>query len=165
MARPVEEMERNVGSMSELGARIRAARGYADLSQPELADRLGISRSTITRLERSDKNGAQGYKEEALVELIAGACGLPVEFFTADFAALANGATETGVDAVLKRLDQMDQSYREFIEDVRETVIGTAGEIQNELDAARTEHVLPSQRLDQEDESPATRGGGRRRGT
>jgi transcriptional regulator with XRE-family HTH domain len=71
--------------MSDLGARVRAARGYANLSQPQLADKLGISRSTITRLETSGKTVAQGYKEEALIERIAKACDLPDAFFAVDF--------------------------------------------------------------------------------
>jgi transcriptional regulator with XRE-family HTH domain len=64
----------------ELRRRLRAARGYADMSQPELAKHFGWSRSTIVRIE----DGKRNLKDYEL-RRIADVCGLPVGFFWVDF--------------------------------------------------------------------------------
>lgn len=63
-------------------ARIRAARAYADLSQPGLAALVGVSAATIKRLER-------GYRatviDDADLDRIADACGVPRAFMREGF--------------------------------------------------------------------------------
>lgn len=65
-------------------ARIRAARAYADLDQPTIAQTLGVSTVTVKRMER-------GQREIKLEDLhaIAEVCGVPVEFMTEGFEAAA----------------------------------------------------------------------------
>lgn len=66
--------------MEEVGRRVRAARGYADLSQAELGKLVGISEDRLTGLEH-------GSKEAKPWELwgIAEVCGLPRSWFTVDW--------------------------------------------------------------------------------
>ena len=69
--------------MSDLAARIRAARAYAGLTQPALARHLEQDAQTVKRTEA----GRRQPKEPELLA-IAKACGLPYEFFTIDFGEL-----------------------------------------------------------------------------
>lgn len=69
---------------SEIAKRIRAARAYAGFSQPQLAERLQVGRVHVTDIEM----GRVEATENEIV-LIARHCGLPEEFFTADFGALS----------------------------------------------------------------------------
>jgi transcriptional regulator with XRE-family HTH domain len=71
-------------SAGELANRIRAARAYARLSQPELANRLGVGRSTLVRIEL-EQRGLKDFEQHAILDSIAKICGLPPAFFTADF--------------------------------------------------------------------------------
>ena len=59
---------------SPYAARIRAARGFAGLSQEELAERLGVERQWVKRRE-GDYRGKPADRER-----IARACGVPAEF-------------------------------------------------------------------------------------
>lgn len=63
-------------AVSEIGKRIRAARGYADLSQEELADRLGYERQAIRRREEGDQ-----HPRRAELIAIAQVCEVPPSFF------------------------------------------------------------------------------------
>lgn len=67
----------------DMPKRLRAARAYAGLTQPELADRLGVGRMTIVR-------GEEGEREPKRMELreIAEICGVPLAFLEHGFAAL-----------------------------------------------------------------------------
>jgi transcriptional regulator with XRE-family HTH domain len=60
--------------------RLRAARAYADFSLDELAERVEMGRSTLIRVDQGERN-----LKRMEISAIAEACGLPVEFFTADF--------------------------------------------------------------------------------
>lgn len=51
------------------GAEIRGLRRYYDLTQPELAERAGLSRATIARFERGNYRG-QVSSVAALVEAL-----------------------------------------------------------------------------------------------
>jgi transcriptional regulator with XRE-family HTH domain len=102
-------------TIEELRKRVRAARGYAGLSQPELARELGISKETVKRME------APGGRPVDRLADIARICTLPYEFFTVDFAdlpALASGSyprstavhadTDTEVDLLVRVADLDD---------------------------------------------------------
>lgn len=71
----------------EDGARVRAAQAYAGLTLEELAADTGIGRDTLQNLRGKRTRTARATSlEEA--QKIAVACGLPFEFFTADFTRL-----------------------------------------------------------------------------
>lgn len=74
----------------ELSKRIRAARAYANMSAAELAERTGMSVSTLARLERGER---QPSKVEAagLAVAVGEATGLPTVFFTGDFEGMSRG--------------------------------------------------------------------------
>lgn len=63
--------------------RVRAARSYAKLSRKRLAAAINVSPSTLDLIEgkRSVQRGASWTE----LANIAAACGLPADFFTADF--------------------------------------------------------------------------------
>jgi DNA-binding XRE family transcriptional regulator len=60
----------------ELGRRIRAARAYAGLSNTELAEAIGIGRSTLVKSEAGARQ-AKTWELWAIAEI----CGIPREFF------------------------------------------------------------------------------------
>lgn len=149
-------------SEDEIRRRMRAALALAGIKNVrELAERIdlpGLGRDTLYEMQ----SGKRAIRRHELRE-IADACGLPLEFFTVDFATLEENGSADSADRVLERLNEMDNSYREFIKDVRKTVVSTAGQIQNELDAARRAHSLPSQQPARADETRPKRAAGRRR--
>lgn len=72
-----------------IAARLRAARGYKGLKQPELAKMLGISVETLSRME----NGATTVPDERVVQ-IAKACEVPLVFMQVGFAPLDRPMTD-----------------------------------------------------------------------
>jgi len=62
-----------------VGKRIKLARAYAHLSQPDLASILGVSTSTLGRWEKAQKRPPQG-QLIAVVQV----CDLREDWFTAD---------------------------------------------------------------------------------
>lgn len=68
----------------EIPKRLRAARGYAGLSQPEMAAKLGLSEPTYKKIELGTRS-IKKMEMDGLVRLAAHETNLPVEFFTADF--------------------------------------------------------------------------------
>lgn len=72
-----------VAGMDELAKRVRAARGYAGMAQPELAGKLGVSTSTLKRIE-GGKTSLQGFERDGFIRAAADATDLPAEFFTVD---------------------------------------------------------------------------------
>lgn len=84
----------------ELLQRIRAARAYAGLSQPELAQRLGVSQDTLKRIELGQK-GMQGYELDGFIRAVAEHTGLPTEFFTEPFDRLLRPPTDPIARALL----------------------------------------------------------------
>jgi transcriptional regulator with XRE-family HTH domain len=70
----------------EIAARIRAARAWARLTRPELAERLGRSKSTIERMENGDPAALGVGSSKKLARLwveLAEATGIPSVFFLA----------------------------------------------------------------------------------
>jgi len=63
------------GGVSEIGKRIRAARGYAGMSQTELGNLLGISLDTVAETEAGRREARPGEITE-----IARVTGMPREF-------------------------------------------------------------------------------------
>jgi transcriptional regulator with XRE-family HTH domain len=61
--------------VSQYAARYRAARAFADLSQEELAARLGVDSQTIKRREAGNKD-----PKKAELIAVAAVCGVPLEF-------------------------------------------------------------------------------------
>lgn len=90
----------------ELVRRFKAALAYAGLSVPQLAERVttepNLSASTLYDVQQQRRNRTPLLSpgERAAV---AAACGLPVEFFTADFSSLRE-TTEA------ERLDHIEQT-------------------------------------------------------
>lgn len=87
---PVREAAR------ELGALIEIARRERGFTQAALGERVGVRRTTISRIERGDPGVALGW-----VLTAAWVLGLPV-LRSADF---ASGRTESAVAAFLARMD------------------------------------------------------------
>lgn len=95
--------------------RIRAARGYAGLSQPALADRLGMSQDTLKRIELKHRD-LKGYELDGFIRAVAEATDLPVEFFTApDFSALTTASQAGGTDALAAKLDSLGRHLEELL--------------------------------------------------
>lgn len=66
--------------MADYAARIRAARGWADLTQQQLADQLGVDVQTIKRRESGSQEPKKG---ERLA--IAAICKVPLSFMEEGF--------------------------------------------------------------------------------
>jgi transcriptional regulator with XRE-family HTH domain len=92
---------------AELVRRIRAARGYAGLSQPGLAQKLGVSKDTLARIERGER-ALRPLEERNFPNLVAEATGLPAEWFTVkDLGAALKFAAG---------MDEADAEYRRWAE-------------------------------------------------
>lgn len=68
----------------DLGARVRAARGFAGLSQAQLAEQIGLERRIVVAIEADDARHPLGVKE---AREIARACRVPVSFLFNGWAA------------------------------------------------------------------------------
>ena len=88
-----------ISSITETSRRVRAARAYAGLSVPELANRIGLGKQTIRRIE-------QGTRATRRFEIwaIAEACALPREFFEIDLDLLSRRAST--LQDTLARVDE-----------------------------------------------------------
>lgn len=93
--------------MTETQRRIRAARAYSGMTLDELAERVGIGRMTLYRME----NGQRDVKRMELRE-IAEACDLPAEFFTGDWTDLGNDAGR--LDAIEDKLDTLLHNWNTY---------------------------------------------------
>jgi transcriptional regulator with XRE-family HTH domain len=82
-----EAVTKIFNSHAEVRRRLRAARAYAGLSRTELAERLGISKDTIERIENGRRQFGE-FELPGLLEKFADATGLPAGFFTEDWRAL-----------------------------------------------------------------------------
>lgn len=94
----------------EKAARIRAARGYAGLKQPELAKALGVSVETVSRLE----NGRTTIGSDTL-ERVGCVCQVPPAFMEAGFAPLERPISdmEARVYNLERRLDALSADDRD----------------------------------------------------
>lgn len=93
----------------ETTARIRAARGYANLSQPGLAEALGLSTQTVKRME-------SGERPVRLMELrqIGEVCQVPREFMEGGWAALT--AIHHGSNNLSERMQSLSEELNERME-------------------------------------------------
>lgn len=87
-------------------ARIRAARGYANLSQPGLAKALGLSTQTVKRME-------SGERPVRLMELrqIGEVCEVPREFMEGGWSALT--AIHHGSNNLSERMQSLSEELHE----------------------------------------------------
>jgi transcriptional regulator with XRE-family HTH domain len=81
--------------------RLRAARGFANLSQQQLADRLGISIGTVKRRELGEAH----LNNQALMAT-AQACEVPLSFLLEGW---SDEQLNESMAEVLARVDQQDQ--------------------------------------------------------
>lgn len=99
------ESAQNVPAMAQrdedLGARVRAARSYAGLSQSGLADAIGVERRIVTYIEANDSRHPLSVRE---ARRIAGATGVPVGF-------LLNGWD--GTAGLAERIDALEDDVRQ----------------------------------------------------
>lgn len=100
-----------------VGDRIRAARSYANLSQTELAEQLGVDKQFVARRE----DGRQNPKRQELIA-IAAVCHVPLEFLehgwagavaTEDVAQLADRIA--AIEALVN--ERLGRELREGIQD------------------------------------------------
>lgn len=76
---------------SEFAARLRSARSYAGKTQAEMAEALGVQRPTYAAWEAGQVR-LNGFKRRAIATALADFCGLPPEYFSADFELLKEAA-------------------------------------------------------------------------
>jgi transcriptional regulator with XRE-family HTH domain len=84
-------------------ARYRAARGFADLTQPELAEKLGVDAQTIKRRE----SGAKGPKKGERMA-VAAICGVPFEFMEDGWGALEPSEIRALLDRQTELLERIE---------------------------------------------------------
>lgn len=97
----------------DAAARIRAARAYCKLSQPELAERLGVSLATVKRIE----GGKRPVSTDELIA-IAEACKVPVAFMLHGFDAPAAGEGSSPAE-IAARLAACERAIAEYAETAR----------------------------------------------
>jgi transcriptional regulator with XRE-family HTH domain len=93
----------------DIGRRIRAARALADLSASDVGDRIGLSKDTMRKYE-----GGHRVPKADVIERVAQACGLPVEFFYVDLSVLADwpAAMAGQLSAIQDRLARIEAELR-----------------------------------------------------
>ena len=141
----------------ETAARLRAARGYKGLTQAQLAQRLGISVETLSRMENG-KGPVSDRRRDEVGEL----CEVPPEFMLSGFASLEQPVSDIQrqVYMVREELLALGERVRPLIEEMMPPT-STGGDPQDALDAAGAESVqavedgLP-QTLPEEDGSSTT---------
>jgi transcriptional regulator with XRE-family HTH domain len=85
-------------------ARIRAARNFADLSQPQLAERIGKTVATLKRMERGQRD-----TDPRELVAVADACGIPRRFMLEGFDAIVDHPTADDMTALQKRLEAIER--------------------------------------------------------
>jgi transcriptional regulator with XRE-family HTH domain len=99
-------------SAEDLGKRITAARSYAGIDIPSLADAISVTPAALQRWEAGLEELAEG-DMWTLIKAIADATRLPEQFFTVDFQSLVGeeppearlARLERKVDEALARMD------------------------------------------------------------
>lgn len=129
--------------MSAYAARYRAARGWADLNQQDLADRLGLEKQVIVRTEG-------GSRDPKLGELIAVAavCGVPEEFMVDGF-----GRVER--DELLDRLERIEAALSDGLNGQRQAIVDLMSTVAPGEPSAEDEPSTPPE----EDDPPNLAGG------
>jgi transcriptional regulator with XRE-family HTH domain len=97
----------------ELTRRLRAARGYAGLSQLDLAEELGMSESTYKRTEATVR-GMKAYERDGFLRAVAEATEMPRGFFDVEVPLAAAFARD-----VLKALEQVLRATTEAFQEQR----------------------------------------------
>lgn len=96
-------MPRQDKPAKDAAARIRAVRNYIDITQHELADRIGVSLATMKRIE----SGARPISTDELLA-IGAACNAPAEFMLQGYdAIISTTATDIPFDC-LRRFANID---------------------------------------------------------
>jgi transcriptional regulator with XRE-family HTH domain len=93
----------------DIMARIRAARAYANLSQPDLAERIGMSLPTYKRAEL----GRRPVSTEELLT-IARACDVPPQFLLNGWTTQRGERRRVAPEDVIGRLDIIDDRLDEW---------------------------------------------------
>lgn len=93
--------------MSRYAARIRAARGYADITQQQLADRMGVDVQWVKRREKN--SGGQNPKPGELIA-IAAICEVPEQFMTSGFGEPSRSELVEILDEISERLELLSPS-------------------------------------------------------
>lgn len=100
--------------MGEIENRLRAARYYKRLDQPEWAAELETSVATVNRIEMETK-AVDPEKERYLLERASKVTGWPVAFFTADLGALDRPSLQrTGNEASARDIQRLSNELREL---------------------------------------------------
>lgn len=92
-------------SAKETAARLRAARGYAGLTQRKLASLMGTSVETLSRIE----NGRRTATAEEIERIVALCDGVPMEFIRTGFALIAERGRTTAQVDVVERLATLEE--------------------------------------------------------
>lgn len=105
--------------MPDYAARIRAARGWANLTQDDLAEALGREKQWVLRRERPPERG--GYQEPTKGDRIAIAsiCGVPIEFLEEGFGGEAQSEISERLAELRGDVQALD---REILVRVREAL-------------------------------------------
>lgn len=93
--------------MGDLEARLRAARGYANLNQTQLGERIGVTKKVILGWEGGRLSNLPAFEREAAIQACADACGLPPQFFYEDFETLGGANGDGQLDRIEEKLDQL----------------------------------------------------------
>jgi transcriptional regulator with XRE-family HTH domain len=111
----------------ELGKRLRAARGYAGWSRPEMAAEMGISESTVRRREEGDIGalGGKPAKRQTTVDAVLEVTGAPTVLFEVKASAPADSSTERRLAEVERQLAALrallDDQTQETLEEDEES--------------------------------------------
>ena len=122
--------------MGEIENRLRAARHYARLGQPDWADELETSVATITRIENETK-AVDPEKEAYLLERAAKVTGWPVAFFTSDLGALSRPSAQRRTDGDMsrelsklsKQLADLSKAHAREVEKLQRSVASDRGRL------------------------------------
>ncbi len=100
-----------------IGSRVREERRRLDLTQEELAERVGLSTNYIAHLER----GSRGASLQTL-EKVAGVLEIPVASMFVGGAPSAGRSTQDDVRRVAARLRGMDSRTRQLVFNISEAI-------------------------------------------
>ena len=97
--------------MPDYGPRIRAARGWADLSQEELAERLGRNKQFVADRERSPTEDRWVKATPGDLLAIATICGVPPDF-------LEHGFGGSAPNEISERLGALQQEVQHLVREL-----------------------------------------------
>jgi transcriptional regulator with XRE-family HTH domain len=97
--------------MPDYGPRLRAARGWADISQDELAARLGREKQFVLRRELPPSHDRHQVPSKGDRLAIAAVCGVPPEFLEDGFGGRASSE-------VSERLAALEEQVRSLLREL-----------------------------------------------